>query len=194
MTSRGRRQPSHPDVHEAAAIVTFLSPGLRFFHQGQFEGRRKRISPHLVRAPQEPVDAALQAFYEKLLACLKDPVFRDGQWQLLDAGPAWEGNESADAFIAFSWSAPVNLRRLVVANYASHSSQCYAKLPWGDLAGRIWRLHDRLGAATYDRDGADLATRGLYLDMPAWGYHVFEVQPVQATLPENRTRGSGSDS
>ena len=41
-------------MHEAAAVITFLSPGLRFFHQGQFEGRRKRISPHLVRAPLEP--------------------------------------------------------------------------------------------------------------------------------------------
>ena len=39
-----------PGMHEAAAVITFLSPGLRFFHQGQFEGRRKRISPHLVRA------------------------------------------------------------------------------------------------------------------------------------------------
>ncbi|HEU4391545.1 MAG TPA: alpha-amylase family glycosyl hydrolase, partial [Blastocatellia bacterium] len=38
-----------PEVHEAAAVITFLSPGLRFFHQGQFEGRKKRISPHLVR-------------------------------------------------------------------------------------------------------------------------------------------------
>ena len=45
-----------PDVHEAAAVITFLSPGLRFFHQGQFEGRRKRISPHLGRGPDEPVD------------------------------------------------------------------------------------------------------------------------------------------
>jgi hypothetical protein len=34
-----------PGVHEAAAVITILSPGLRFFHQGQFEGRRKRISP-----------------------------------------------------------------------------------------------------------------------------------------------------
>ena len=37
-----------PEVHEAAAVITFLSPGLRFFHQGQFQGRKKRISPHLV--------------------------------------------------------------------------------------------------------------------------------------------------
>src|SRR5262249_37659643 len=36
-----------PGVHEAAAVITFLSPGLRFFHQGQLEGRRKHISPHL---------------------------------------------------------------------------------------------------------------------------------------------------
>jgi hypothetical protein len=165
-------------MHEAAAVVTFLSPGLRFFHQGQFEGRRKRVSPHLVRAPQEAVDAALQTFYEKLLACLKDAAFRDGQWQRLDAGRAWEGNESNDALIAFSWTAPGDLRRLVVVNYAAHPSQCYAMLPWGDLASRTWRLHDRLGAATYDRDGADLATRGLYLDMPAWSYHAFDVEPV----------------
>src|SRR6476619_2810075 len=39
-----------PEMHEAAAVITYLSPGLRFFHQGQLEGRRKRISPHLVRA------------------------------------------------------------------------------------------------------------------------------------------------
>jgi hypothetical protein len=37
------------EVHEAAAVITFLSPGLRFFHEGQFRGRKKRISPHLCR-------------------------------------------------------------------------------------------------------------------------------------------------
>ena len=35
------------DVHRAAAVITVLAPGLRFFHQGEFEGRKKRISPHL---------------------------------------------------------------------------------------------------------------------------------------------------
>ena len=46
-----------PEVHAAAAVITFCTPGLRFFHQGQLEGRRVHISPHLVRAPEEPVDA-----------------------------------------------------------------------------------------------------------------------------------------
>jgi hypothetical protein len=32
-----------------------------------------------------------------------------------------------------------------------------------------------MSTALYDRDGNDLLSRGLFLDMPAWGYHVFEV-------------------
>src|SRR6516164_2335173 len=65
-----------PGVHEAAAVVTFLSPGLRFFHQGQLAGRRKRISPHLGRGPDEPVDQAVGKFYDRLLAALRQPTFR----------------------------------------------------------------------------------------------------------------------
>ena len=80
-----------PEVHQAAAVITFLSPGLRFFHQGQFEGRKKRISPHLVRGPDEPIDEKLKQFYDRLLAVLRHPIVRDGQWQLLECTPAWDG-------------------------------------------------------------------------------------------------------
>jgi hypothetical protein len=69
----------------------------------------------------------------------------------------------------------VDLRRLVAVNYASHPSQCYLSLSWIDLAGRSWRFRDQLGEAIYDRNGDDLSAQGLYLDLPAWGYHAFEV-------------------
>src|SRR6185437_7711278 len=75
--------------HQAAAVVSFLSPGLRFFHQGQFEGRQKRISPHLVRGQDEPIDPKLEQFYDRLLAILRHPVVRHGQWQLLECASAW---------------------------------------------------------------------------------------------------------
>ena len=167
-----------PDIHRAAAVITFLSPGLRFFHQGQREGKRVRIPMHLGRGPAEVADPAIGAFYDRLLACLRDPAFRDGQWQLVDARSAWDGNGSNDAFICFSWTGPGDSLRLVVVNYAGHQSQCYAALPWGHLAGRTWRLQDRLGEACYDRDGADLVAKGLYLDLPPWGYHAFEVRAL----------------
>jgi hypothetical protein len=164
-----------PEVHRAAALVTFFTPGLRLFHQGQREGRKVHISMHLGRGPAETSDPQTAAFYDRLLGCLKDRAFREGRWQLLQARPAWEGNGSHDAFIAFSWTGPGELRRIVVVNYADHPSQCYLELPWRDLIGRTWRLRDRFGTALYDREGAGLAARGLYLDMPAWGYHLFEI-------------------
>jgi hypothetical protein len=84
--SRGRQEPRRlgrpatldelpdDDLDRWAAL------GFGFFHQGQLEGRRERISPHLVRGPEEPVDAELQAFYERLLAVVRQPVVRDGRF------------------------------------------------------------------------------------------------------------------
>jgi hypothetical protein len=161
--------------HEAAAVITYLAPGLRFFHQGQFEGRRKRISPHLVRAPLEPPDAALRGFYASLLRCVADPVVREGDWQLLQCRPAWDGNWTWDGFICFAWHGAENRRLVVAVNYAGNQGQCYVRVPFDDLFGQPVRLQDRLSAAVYDRKGEDLLLPGLYLDMPPWGYHVFDV-------------------
>ncbi|MET0154030.1 MAG: alpha-amylase family glycosyl hydrolase, partial [Candidatus Binatia bacterium] len=141
-----------PGKHQAAAVVTFLAPGLRFFHQGQFEGRAKRISPHLVRGPSEPVNSSLRRFYDKLLEVLRRPVVRRGRWRLLDSAAAWEGNPSCEAILAYAWEDSAGDRLVVAVNYASHQSQCYIRLPFAGLAGRQWRLRDLLGSAHYDRD------------------------------------------
>ncbi len=166
------------EIHKAAAVITFMSPGLRFFHQGQFEGRKKRISPHLVRAPEEPVDVVLQHFYEGLLAVLRLPVLRHGQWQLLECIPAWDGNSSSDDFVAFSWQDSTGRQLLIAVNYSAHQSQCYVRLPFADLAGRHYQLVDLLGIARYERTGNDLQSHGLYLDIAPWNYHVFEMSSV----------------
>jgi hypothetical protein len=166
-------------IHEAAAAITFLTPGLRFFHQGEFEGRTKRISPHLCRAPEEPVNQSLKDFYDRLLRVLRHPIFRDGKWQLLDCVPAWEGNHSCDDFIAWAWQDEQGARALVAVNYSAHASQCYLRLPFSDLVHRGWRLRDLLGDAQYHRDGDDLQSRGLFLDMTPWQAQVFEMQSAR---------------
>ena len=176
-----------PGVHQAAAVITFLSPGLRFFHQGQFEGRKKRISPHLSRAPQEVPDETLGQFYQRLLGVLRLPLVRQGQWRLLDVAPAWEGNWTSDCFLSFVWEGLNAERILVAVNYAPNQSQCYVRGPFEPLAGRQWRLKDLLGEATYQRDGDDLASRGLYLDLAPWQYHVFDMRPAPAPAPVGKS-------
>jgi hypothetical protein len=164
------------DRHRAAATATFLVPGMRFFHDGQFEGRRVHVPVHLARAPVEPVDGGLAAFYAELLAVLRDPVVHDGDWRLLDVGAAWAGNDSHADLLAFSWSAPGgDLRYVVAVNLADHWSQGYAALPPGVPAGPAVTLADRLGPARYERDGDELRGHGIYLDLAPWGHHVLAV-------------------
>ncbi|MGZ3952259.1 MAG: alpha-amylase family glycosyl hydrolase [Flavisolibacter sp.] len=163
------------DKHMAAAIITFLSMGLRFFHQGQFEGKKKRISPHLVRGPVEPVNEKLKGFYDKLLSILCRPAFRNGSWQLLDAGSAWEGNSSNDGFICYAWEDEED-KLLVLVNYSPTQGQCYLRLPFDHLEGKQWKLRDLFSDVTYIRPGDELHSTGLYLDEAGWKYYVFALE------------------
>jgi hypothetical protein len=162
-------------VHRAAAVLALLVPGLRFVHEGQPTGRRLRASNHLRRRAVEPVDQDLAGFYERLLACLRRPEVREGDWDLLECEPAWDGNSTRDRFVAFAWEAP-GRRLLVAVNYGPTQGQCYVRLPWADLEGRTVVLRDLVTRSLrYEREGTDLWRRGLYLDVPAWRPHVFEV-------------------
>src|SRR5205823_2971378 len=161
-------------VHKAAAVIKALTPGLRFFHEGQFEGRKVHLSVHLRRRPDEPVNADLRDFYHQLLEVLRRPEVRHGQWRQLECRPPWEGNPTWERYLAFWWESPEG-RLLIAVNYGPTRGQCYVNLPIADLRGNHFVFRDLMGSAAYERDGNDLASRGLYLDMPEWAYHVFEV-------------------
>ena len=164
------------EVHEAAAVLTYLSPGLRFFHQGQLEGRQVRISPHLVRGPNEALDDELAEFYSRLLPVLRHPLFRDGRWSLLECERAWHDNPTSDNFVAFRWEGQQGDLAYVVVNYSAQQSQCFVRMPFPELSGRNVRFQDLLGPDCYDRMADDLVSRGLFIDIPAWAYHVFELR------------------
>jgi hypothetical protein len=161
--------------HQAAAVIAFLTPGLRFLHQGQLEGRRVRVPVQLCRRPDEPVNAELAAFYKRLLAVSRLQCVRTGVWQQLEGHPAWERNPSHAAYVSYTWSGDDGSAILVVVNSAPHASQCYVHLPLPDLAGRRWRLRDLFTDQEYIRDGDELTLRGLYIDRGPWGFHVFDI-------------------
>ncbi|MBV1798895.1 alpha-amylase family glycosyl hydrolase [Siccirubricoccus sp. G192] len=167
------------DVHQAAAAVAFLSPGLRFFHQGQFEGRREHVSIHLNRAPVELPDSAVGEFYRRLLEVLRTPVLRNGDWRLLAPIEAWPGNWTWAGFVPALWEGNNGECLMVVVNFQPNQAQCYIRLPVGELAGRPLDLIDLLGPARYRREGDDLMGRGLYLDLPPWGFHLFRIEAAE---------------
>jgi hypothetical protein len=162
-----------PEQERAAAVITFLAPGLRFFHEGQLDGRKVHVSMHLGRRPDEPPDRELRAFYERLLAVLSREEVHAGGWRLCECRPAWAENPTFDRFIAMAWERG-DARLLATVNYGPTPAQCWAQGPFAGLRGKAV-LRDLLGDARYERDADELAAKGLYLDLPPWGRHAFEV-------------------
>jgi hypothetical protein len=163
--------------HQAAAIITFLSPGLRFFYDGQFDGARVRVPTHLCRGPVEPTSPEIVAFYTKLLQALKQSgAFRDGSWSQIQPLPAWPGNWTHNDFVAFAWTGAEGSRHLVVVNYSGNQCQCRLPLPFLEFRGKQIHLTDLIGTEVYDREGNELIGPGLYIDHTPWHFNVFALQ------------------
>ncbi|MCP5364346.1 MAG: alpha-amylase [Hyphomicrobiales bacterium] len=163
-----------PSVHQAAAILTYLSPGLRFFFQGQMEGFKVHVPIHLSRAPAENPDPIVRTFYQRLLKILRRPVVRSGQWQLLKCLSISRSETSADSFIASGWHGHNEDQLIVVVNYGPEQGQCRIRLPFDRFRSGNYLLRDLLGETALELSGRTLITRGLDVDLPPWGYRVFE--------------------
>jgi hypothetical protein len=144
-------------------------------YEGQLDGRQVRPPVFLARRPDEPPDAGLRTFYERLFAALRDPVFRAGDWQLAGRG-GWEDDGSWRNLVVWGWrdTAP---RKLVVVNLSDAPASGHVSVPWDDLRGRTWRLEDASTGSVYERDGDDLRD-GLYVALDPWGWHLFDLQPL----------------
>jgi hypothetical protein len=145
--------------------------GARLFYEGQFEGRKVRLPVFLGRRPAEAVDKALKTFYDKLLAALNAPIFRDGEWKLCECS-GWADNPSFQNLVAWSWIKDDDLR-LVVVNLSDGAVQARVQVPWDELRGRTWCMADALSGESYDRDGDDILSPGLYVELGPWDCYFF---------------------
>ncbi|MGD9679873.1 MAG: alpha-amylase family glycosyl hydrolase [Candidatus Obscuribacterales bacterium] len=160
-----------PDQHKAAAVLTFLCPGLRFLHEGQFEGFKKHVSVHLNRRPDETANPEMTHFYESLMGCITLPAVRSGTWRLLECGPTWEGNWTHECFIAFQW-ADKGSTIIAVVNYSGNQAQCNLKI--GDRADGMRSANPLLKR----RQDIPMASSSvgddnvIFLDLAPWEYFV----------------------
>ena len=130
-----------PAKAKAAALATYTLPGLSFFYEGQWEGRRKRLPVQLGRQPVEfdpaayglatdslalsklpglaPVDAQQVAFYDYLLQLLAQPALRTGRWELLN---------SSDHLLTWQWSTAEQQIQIRI-NYSPASTEIHLSPP-----------------------------------------------------------------
>jgi hypothetical protein len=160
-----------PAKQRAFAVTVGTLPGIKLFEEGQFEGRRVRLPVFLGRRPVEPIDRGLQEFYKKLLEAIRRPVFREGRWNLSNR-TGWPDNASFQNLVAWSWLGSDD-RYLIVVNLSEIPAQAHVQVSWTDAGGGNWRLIDVFSGATYEREGDEIVSPGLYVELGPWNYHVF---------------------
>jgi len=144
-------------------------------HEGQLEGRQAKLPVHLGRRRQEVAVDGLETFYRRLLAALRHPVFHDGEWQLLETGPASLGNPGYLRAVGHQWILGAE-RRIVAVNLSDQPAQFLLPVDMPQLAGRDCRLRDLLSGADYARSGDEMIGRGLYIDLVGYGAHILDVR------------------
>jgi len=161
----------------ALAVATATLPGTKLFHEGQFEGREIRLPVFLNRRPDEAVDHELQRFYANLLEAIDRPIFREGEWSLCDC-TGWPDNASFQNLVAWTWVKD-DERSVILVNLSDCAVQARVHVRWA--GGGKWLLMDALSGATYERDGDEMLSPGLYVELAPWKYHFFQCLRTSTT-------------
>ena len=179
-----------PPALRAALLTAAAVPGMLLVQEGEVDGARLRPPVQLARRPVEPVDPGIAAVHAEVLGVTSQPPFRSGVCVTVEPRAAWPGNDSNEVILARLWVGSTGVFRLVVINLADSPSQAFLPLAMPALSGRQVVLEDLIGPARYERDGDELLARGLYVDLPARGCHVFRFEGAHrkgaSTAPARR--------
>ncbi len=160
----------------AAACVLATSPGMRFFFDGQREGRRIKMPVQLGRWPDEVVDAGIQDMYDRVLDFASHAVLHDGVWHILNVSAG--GDETWANVVAHRWRSEDSLV-VIVANLGDITSQAHVDVA-GDLpAGEAFDFEDRLTGDAYRWARDPLCARGLWVRLQPGRAHLFTVRSSQ---------------
>jgi hypothetical protein len=164
-----RSIPAFGGRSTAAAVAASTIQGLRFFYDGQFEGRTDHLPVQLGRWHDMPDNVHQREFYDRLLSATNHDVFHHGQWRLLDVNPA--GDESSGNLVAWRWTQNDEVR-IVIVNLGAATAQGLVPL-WTEMDGTANDLvfEDLLNGARYPWSRAALHL-GLYVKLDPGGAHI----------------------
>jgi len=172
-----------PERSKALALAALTLPGARLIHDGQMEGKKIKVPVFLGRASQEDPDPELSDFYRRLLKLLEMESLRVGMeshtpgmesletihWALCNIS-GWPDNQSCQNLLAWEWHSE-DERVLIVVNLSDHPAQALIKSMHPYPLGRTFQMTDVISGKAYERNGDELNSTGLFVDLKGWGMH-----------------------
>jgi len=158
----------------AAAVLISSLPGLRFYYDGQFEGKAVRLPVQLGREYAEETDTEIKDFYKKLLNIVNDPIMQTGVWSLLTPTASWEGNDSFQNILAWQWRYK-GKSKMIVINFSQQTCQCRLFFSVQSNNKEII-FTDQLTGMQYSRYVNEVKENGLYIELKPYQSHIFSYQ------------------
>ena len=154
---------------EPAAVLTATVPGATLFHEGQFEGNEIKVPIQLTRKPVEAVNNDIKNFYQLLLKEIKDEIYHQGDWKLLDVFSTEDNKDTYHNIIAYQWTLQKR-DKIIAVNLGNQTSYaCIRPIlqPGKDAS----TLVDRITNERY----SGVNTKGLSIKLAPYKVHIFDV-------------------
>ena len=165
------------EASKAAAMIAFTLPGARLLYEGQMQGYEIKVPVQLRRNPTEDDNLDLIEFYENLIKALPGEEFSNSRWSLCKAQPISGDERSCKNLVAYQWWDDVK-RRVIVVNYSLRSSKANIRIEDIDYGSSKWQFTDLMSEEVYSYFGENLSKNGLYVELPPWKGHIFDVTKV----------------
>src|SRR5580704_1680394 len=157
---------------QAVGTLMGTLPGMRFYHQGELEGRRIHLPITLRMAADEPADTATSSFFDKILAISREDAFHSGTWNMLPISS--EGDSSSGNLIVYEWRSE-KARKVIAVNLSSGAAQGRVHLADRVQSSKNYVFYDELNDVRYPRSGEELSNLGLFIRREAFEAHLFDV-------------------
>ena len=156
----------------AAVVIISTIPGMRFFFDGQTEGKKVKLPIQLGREPKESKNKTVAGFYDKMFRITKSDIFSLGEWELKEALPVSDKDNSSGNVLTWLWTYKKE-HCLVVVNYTNTSSQGRIKISADNFQEQII-FKDLLNGNEYIRTANEVMYSGLFIDLPPFQAHIFQ--------------------
>ena len=144
------------EKHQAAAVLTYLCPGLRIFREGQFEGRIKKV-PYILTGNQPSRrnrSCATFTLGSWIVSIGRRPETGIGAcWR-----PRWHGAATGRVTVL---SVLLGIRRVshhLLLLTALRTKVCYLRFPSDEIRGHTLRTLDLMSSVVFERDGEELVS------------------------------------
>ena len=153
--------PLFSAMQRVASVGTLMGtlPGLRFYHQGELEGRQIHQPIELGQIAEEPAESRnCGNFRRKFSTITNEDVFHKAQWNLLPINA--EGDTSPDGLIAYEWRSSDAWKIDSRESFWRPVARAY---PFGRtrVRGKAVVFYDELNDVRYARGGEELQPRSI---------------------------------